>query len=657
MSIGSVEGTEEQHDVFLSYSRLDRQDAEDLAKDLRALGLSVWMDSSAGIGHGLVSHAIARALAGSKILLGLFTQNYLNSDACQWEWTRFILSAGLDGASAQAVALVTEPRLVNCVHPRNSTVLLSDGDPRNGARIAEIAAAAAPSGVVSESSGTSTVGVAPKRDKHFVGRDELLWEIHYGLADHCGNSGGSVLLHGGCGSGKSTLALEYALRFSPSYPGGVIWLDLKNYPNPRKALARSMAHIASELTGRGGRSLRKNRARIKKFLDEQGQEALWVVDNLAPNVDSDLLDYCQPPSSWAHGLTTSWSRSYGFPIQKWVGPLPLSTALVLLGASARDEDKWASSIAGSLGCIAQSCAAVGRQLANLPSSQPLHDFKKHLHECIVEGAEIDILEGGEHEPFRLSLAKYATHLEGDDWMLLAMIEGAGAAVPRSLLVRATMSARRLERLDDAEFLVSESLRKLQSLNLMQVDSSACPSGLVTTNLIICRMLQRARKLPWGARVFTMIFRNPLIPMHRAKEGLARMFMERATFLLWEEDPPHPDRAALANLIEGYVDPPEQEWECALLIQVAHLHMKQECFVDARRCIMRCLMLGFSNPALQESLDDLCLMDQEFGNWWQEKMRESANEDQDALREKFQKMDEELQQKRSTMFVSPRRRQH
>jgi adenylate cyclase len=66
-------------EVFLSYSREDRNRVLDLAQKLRAAGVDMWIDQSGIEGAALWGESIVRALEGAKVLLLMITPAAVNS--------------------------------------------------------------------------------------------------------------------------------------------------------------------------------------------------------------------------------------------------------------------------------------------------------------------------------------------------------------------------------------------------------------------------------------------------------------------------------------------------------------------------------------------------------------------------------------------------
>lgn len=109
-------------------------------------------------------------------------------------------------------------------------------------------------------------GLRPVAARRFVGRIADIWRVHLALSEgEAGLMTGAlgdpvVTVIGMGGVGKSLLAAEYALRFSPAYPGGVFWRlpcrssSTSRGSSPRRSSARSHAHWIATASATSGSS-------------------------------------------------------------------------------------------------------------------------------------------------------------------------------------------------------------------------------------------------------------------------------------------------------------------------------------------------------------------------------------------------------------------
>src|SRR5579872_5970983 len=74
-------------DIFISYSSQDSERALELSAELRARGISVWVDKQSIDGAAQWSSEIARAVADCKALLLLISKNSMASKNCAKEVT------------------------------------------------------------------------------------------------------------------------------------------------------------------------------------------------------------------------------------------------------------------------------------------------------------------------------------------------------------------------------------------------------------------------------------------------------------------------------------------------------------------------------------------------------------------------------------------
>jgi hypothetical protein len=71
--------------VFLSYSREDRRDAEDIASALGAHGVDVWYDTDAIAPGESFQKSIADAISRCSAVIAIVSPNYAKSSWCRFE--------------------------------------------------------------------------------------------------------------------------------------------------------------------------------------------------------------------------------------------------------------------------------------------------------------------------------------------------------------------------------------------------------------------------------------------------------------------------------------------------------------------------------------------------------------------------------------------
>jgi hypothetical protein len=145
------------------------------------------------------------------------------------------------------------------------------------------------------------------------------------------------------GAGKTLLAQEYALRFGSAYPGGVFSLRAHGNealggefgPEEREAERRSqMRSVAAALLGSDGwaRLVDAQPDEIDAIVRSriaQGEQCLWLVDDVPPDVQADELERWIGPAP-ARTLFTTRSGEYERFVNVPLGMLEPDEALALL---------------------------------------------------------------------------------------------------------------------------------------------------------------------------------------------------------------------------------------------------------------------------------------------------------------------------------------
>ncbi|MDX3571232.1 TIR domain-containing protein [Streptomyces sp. ID05-47C] len=340
-SSGGVPAVVAEWDVFLSYSRTDADKARLLARALRDEGLRVFLDDMAVDDFASITASISEALACSRTLLALYSAEYPRRRACQWELTYAYLAGQREGDPRRRVLVINPENSADHVHPvelRDAKHWTWPAVPdaalqRLSAQVAaHVAGIGSPLGVAGRlAGGHETQPVpwlpAPVRtgSARFTDRLAEQWRIHTALVRHRAplvarpgsGSGRTAQLRGMPGIGKSVLAQEYALRFSPAYPGGVYWFDLHaSQVSPTTAMdsyARQVAVVchALDVDHTSQAPLAQLLSRLAVHLGERGAPCLWVVDGLPDGLHGEELQLLRGPHLLASTLLTTRSFRYG----------------------------------------------------------------------------------------------------------------------------------------------------------------------------------------------------------------------------------------------------------------------------------------------------------------------------------------------------------
>lgn len=360
----------ESWDVFVSYRRSDARLLDRVVPSLLDHGLRVFVDDTAVDDFTSISATITRALARSKVLLALYSAEYPRQRACQWELTYAYLAGQRDGDPRRRILVINPEATTGHVHP----VELRDARhwplPQDTRSAGDLATRVAKHLATVDTTMGDTAPPAPVRwlpaparsgSRHFTGRLTEQWRVHSALHRHRAplvspaSDGRTAQLRGMPGIGKSLLAQEYALRFGPSYPGGIFWFDLhgRSAGTPSDVLEfyrGQVCTVASALgveTGRSG--LPELLSRLAMSLGERDGSCLWVVDGIPDGLPPGTLDMLRGPHLLAATLVTTRSRRYSsFAEPVDLTPLPDADAYHLITSRRSPESSTEQTAAQAL---------------------------------------------------------------------------------------------------------------------------------------------------------------------------------------------------------------------------------------------------------------------------------------------------------------------
>lgn len=366
---------EAEWDVFVSYSRSDADLVIPLARALRHRGLRVFVDDTAVEDFAGITATISHALARSKALLALYSEEYPRRRACQWELTYAFQAGQREGDPRRRILIINPERTADHVHPlelrdaRHWPGIRGEGD-------ADLLAARV-SSYLDELTGPlgSAPGPAqptwlpapmPSGSRWFTGRLAEQWHLHTALHRHRAplvsqaGQGRAAVVRGMPGIGKSLLAQEYALQFASSFPGGVYWFDLHtSVPDAAThaldAYFRQVRTVASALgIHTGTESLPALLSHLALALGERNMPFLWVLDGIPDGLPHEQLALLYGPHMLAATLLTTRSRHYGRSAEPLdLGPLPAPDAYDLLVSrrrpTSREEQEVAMDMLDDLG--------------------------------------------------------------------------------------------------------------------------------------------------------------------------------------------------------------------------------------------------------------------------------------------------------------------
>ncbi|MFB7931969.1 TIR domain-containing protein [Streptomyces sp. NPDC056039] len=318
-------------DVFISYSRSDADKVSLLVSALQARGLRVFVDDTAVDDFASITATISEALAHSRVLLALYSADYPQRRACQWELTYAYLTGQREGDPRRRTLVINPEPTADHVHPvelRDARHFPWPISPEKFDRLA--ARMAHQVGAITTFMGAAVDAPfvpwlpAPARTGsiRFTGRLAEQWRIHTALHRHraplvAHTSGGrSAQLRGMPGLGKSLLAQEYALHFSSAFPGGIFWFDLHAYEGaPTSEAMDSYAEqvstvLAALSVDASSASLPGLLSHLAVALGERNEPCLWVVDGVPDGLSADQLNLLRGPHLLTATLITTRSLRY-----------------------------------------------------------------------------------------------------------------------------------------------------------------------------------------------------------------------------------------------------------------------------------------------------------------------------------------------------------
>ena len=444
---------EKPFDVFISYSHADAETGwvtglrDALAADFEGYGrpLRIFLDTSDLHSMDDWEHRILGALEDSRVLLICQSPNYYASTFCRREWEEYLRRHRATHESVAVVYFVEVPDSdatanadwrsavsraqhvdLRSFFDRGVDSLLLD-DVR--ARLADLGTQVWQR-VDRALRAEAVPGNVPRQNPYFVGRQELIRDLHERVGTR--GTGRVAVVQGLGGLGKTELVIQYAHAYRDQYDGGVWQVDAEGATALLPCLARLAAApelgLALDPADRDDPATAGRRvlAALHDRCGEHGR-TLVVLDNLSePALLSAREAAALPDEPWLRLVATTREDAGRFPPAHTavltVGPLSFDESIELLREHqpARDaarlihdfsspEDAAAArEIAGLLDGFTLAVEQVAVHLGRHHADQSVADFAAGLRAEGVTATDAlavaeDVAEGIRHRDHLLSV--------------------------------------------------------------------------------------------------------------------------------------------------------------------------------------------------------------------------------------------------------------
>lgn len=316
--------------AFLSFTRKGHPDlARRIYQALDQAGIRVFADW--GIREGEpISDEIITALAQSMTLIAVYCEPYQKRNACQEELRRVFIAAEAEGDPSRRIIVVNPEEGNDHIVPaelRDARYVAArgpDADLTGLIRAVRDRTACLPGPMSMIKHADPPLWLPPRIPgaPGFIGRHGDLWRLHTALRapdfplTHATSFGLAAVVAGMAGIGKTSLAYAYAWRFGPAYPGGVYRANLTGATDAQAAVAQhteEIHRILASLIGPlvNGSDREQMQVLMGGHIDSQPGRSLWIIDDLPPGLDPQILHQLVIPARRVRTIFTSRDTSYG----------------------------------------------------------------------------------------------------------------------------------------------------------------------------------------------------------------------------------------------------------------------------------------------------------------------------------------------------------
>lgn len=311
---------------------------------------------------------------------------------------------------------------------------------------------------------------APRRNRRFIGRTELLEKV-YGAFSAAGRDGGAVALLGPGGFGKTQLALEYVHRFAGEYD--IVWWVTAAQ---RITARQQFAELASRLGVPDGGDLSTTIKAVRRELDSTARPWLLVLDGATGDPER-LLDIV--PEGRGHVLVTTHRTEWGAHAETIT--VPAFERRESVAFVRRRADRLTDDEAERLAEAVEDMPLLLDQMAAWLDQTPTASVGDYIRD-IGEGRpdRFGVVHSGGYPRFEVAWAKLVNTLrEGFEpaWKLLNLL---ACFSPDVVPVRLLQTARHGDLPPELAELVAEpsswnsALRKLSEITSMRIEYEQSP---------------------------------------------------------------------------------------------------------------------------------------------------------------------------------------
>ncbi|MEV0663678.1 TIR domain-containing protein [Actinomadura luteofluorescens] len=445
-------------DVFVSFTRKGHPElARRIHTALEDAGLRVFIDDEVGYGDP-ISETLVDRLENSRLLIVVYSERYLERDACQWELMRVYLAGMAEGAPSRRILVVNPeigddhiapPELSDARYLAAGAEFDMDGLVRAVKR--RVRELPGPIGKVRVNDPPRWLPPRIPGTADFVGRYRDMWRLHTQLcADlpltHATTEGPAAMVSGLPGIGKTSLAYAYAWRFGAAYPAGVYVTSLRG-ADPATARFRQAEHIRQLARSAGipvaGVDHEELRILLAEHLDGRPGPCLLIVDDVPGGLEPEALDELVVPARRMRTIFTSRDAGAGARAGtvQLTGLAETEGARLLAGFRPLDdpEDRAAARrISVRLGGHPLALRMVAAALRNRQGLRSYAEYAADLETDLKSGLDeerlLSVIGGllgllGEHELLVIELAHILGAQPVPAWLVDAVLGAVGSGTP------------------------------------------------------------------------------------------------------------------------------------------------------------------------------------------------------------------------------------